>query len=97
MAHSNQDPIIQAHRAQIAELDLRVLEALNARIDLVKRLKDHKEAQGLGFFDAAQEGRLLAALRQANCGPLPDEGLGAIFRLILDWTRRAASGEAKAD
>jgi len=97
VAHSNQDPIIQAHRAQITELDLRILETLNARIDLVKRLKDHKEAQGLGFLDATQEDRVLGALRQANHGPLPDEGLEAIFRLILDWGRRAASGEAKAD
>ncbi|NWJ40258.1 MAG: chorismate mutase [Geothrix sp.] len=97
VVHSNQDPIIQAHRAQIAELDLRVLEALNARIGLVRRLKEHKEAQGISFFDAAQEDRLLAALRQANRGPLPDEGLDAIFRLILAWTRRAASGEAQAD
>jgi len=97
VAHSNQDPIIQAHRAQIAELDLRILETLNVRIDLVKRLKQHKEAQGLGFFDAAQEDRLLAALRQANRGPLSDEGLEAIFRLILDWTRHTASRETQAD
>jgi len=96
VAHSNQDPVIQAHREQIAELDLRILEALNARIDLVKRLKAHKEARGLSFFDAAQEERLLAALRQANRGPLPDEGLAAIFRLILDWGRRAASGGGRA-
>lgn len=97
MTSSFQDPIIQTLRAQIAALDLRILETLNARIDLVKCLKAHKEAQGLGFFDAAQEGRLLAALRQANCGPLPDEGLEAIFRLILDWTRHIASQEPQAD
>lgn len=97
MAPTNPDRVIQTHRAQIAELDQRVLEALNARIGLVQRLRTHKEAQGLAFRDAAQEARLLAALRQANPGPLPDEGLEAIFRLILDWTRRAASGEAGTD
>ncbi|MCE1205214.1 MAG: chorismate mutase [Holophagaceae bacterium] len=96
MAHSNQDPVLQAHREQIAELDLRILEALNARIDLVKRLKAHKEARGLGFLDAVQEDRLLATLHQANRGPLPNEGLAEIFRLILDWGRRAASRDAGA-
>jgi chorismate mutase len=93
------DPTIRTYRAQIAELDLKLLEALNARIDLVKRLKDHKEARGLGFHDAAQEDRVLAALGRANRGPLSGEGLEAIFRLVLEWSKRdaARAGEAQAD
>ena len=84
-------PVIREHRAQIAALDLKILEALNQRIGLVKRLKDHKEAQGLGFHDAAQEDRLLAALRQANRGPLSDQGLHEVFSLILAWSKREAA------
>ena len=87
----SQDPIIQQHRAGIAELDRQILEALNARIHLVKRLKEHKEALGLGFHDATQEDRLLSALSQANPGPLSEEGLQAIFKLILAWTKREAA------
>jgi chorismate mutase/prephenate dehydratase len=88
---SNHDPIIESHRAQIAALDRQVLAALNQRIHLVKRLKDHKAAHGLGFHDATQETRVLAQLAQANEGPLSEEGLRAIFALILQWSKREAA------
>lgn len=96
MAGSSDDPFLQQHRAQIAELDLQILESLNQRIHLVKRLKDYKEAQGLHFYDAAQEERVLADLGRVNRGPLSEEGLQAIFRLIIEWSKRSAA-EAGAD
>lgn len=92
MSPSSPDPIIESHRAQISALDQQILSALNQRILLVKRLKDHKAAQGLGFHDAAQEARVLAQLAQANEGPLSEAGLQAIFALILQWSKREAAG-----
>ncbi len=93
------DPIIQQHRAQVSELDLAILEALNQRVHLVKQLKDHKASQGLRFYDAAQEDRVIATLSQANPGPLSSEGLSEIFRLIMEWSKReaAALGDIKPD
>jgi chorismate mutase len=96
MEPTHPDHAIQVHRAQIAAQDLKILEALNTRIDLVKRLRAFKETQGLPFHDAAQEDRLLAALREANQGPLPDEGVEEVFRLILAWTKRATAGSEAA-
>jgi chorismate mutase len=87
----NPDPVVQAFRRQIADLDLAILEALNRRIGLVKRLKDHKEAQGLGFHDPAQERRLLDALAEANPGPLSEEGLREVFGIILARAKRDAA------
>ncbi len=86
------DPGIQDYRERISALDLGILEALNRRVDLVKRLKDLKEARGLAFHDPAQEERLMAALVEANQGPLSDEGLREIFGLILTWAKRDAAG-----
>lgn len=99
MVHPNPDPLLQQQRALIADLDQKILAALNERIGLVRQLKAHKEALGLGFYDPAQEERLIRALREANGGPLPNEGLEAIYRLILAWTRHAAgeAGDAQAD
>ncbi|MGA2082602.1 MAG: chorismate mutase [Holophaga sp.] len=88
MARSSDDPVVRSCRQQIAGLDRRILEALNLRIDLVKRLKVHKEAQGLAFHDPAQEERLLDQLCRANGGPLSEEGVRTIFRLILEWGKR---------
>jgi len=87
----SEDPFIQRHREQIAALDRQILEALNERIHLVKALRDHKEARGLGFQDPAQEARLLDRLSEANPGPLSEEGLREIFRTILQWAKRDAA------
>lgn len=83
------DPEFVRQRSRIAEVDRALLDLLNRRIALVGDLKAHKAALGLRFEDPGQEARLLAALQQANGGPLPEAGLEAIFRLILHWTKRA--------
>lgn len=92
VAGASDDPLIRACRAQIADLDREILEALNRRIRLVRELKAHKEGRGLAFRDPAQEGALLEALRRANSGPLPDEGVREVFGLILAWCRSGAEG-----
>ena len=79
----SQDPVIKEYRDKISGIDLKILAALNERIMLVKHLKDQKEARGLGFHDADQEARVIANLRQANRGPLSEEGLQELFRLIM--------------
>jgi chorismate mutase len=62
----NQDPAVQDFRAQIAATDLELLGAVNRRIDLVRRLKEHKAAAGLDFVDRAQEERLIDRLVSAR-------------------------------
>lgn len=83
------DPILTARRAEIAALDLRILEAVNARIEAVRALKAHKEARGLAFQDPDQERRLLDRLCAENPGPLPEQGLKDLFSLILAWTKKS--------
>jgi len=91
VARLSQDPVIKEYRDKISGIDLKILAALNERIILVKRLKDQKEARGLGFHDADQEDRVIANLRQANRGPLSEEGLQKLFRLIMEWAKRDAA------
>ena len=98
VANSSGDAILQNHRAQIAALDLAVLQALNARIALVQGLKEYKAAKGLPFHDAAQEERVIARLCQANQGPMSEEGLRELYDFLLAWTKREAArlGATKA-
>jgi chorismate mutase/prephenate dehydratase len=84
------DPVIKSYREQISDNDLKILEALNKRIRLVKSLKDYKETQGLSFYDAAQEDWVITFLSRANRGPLTDEGLRAIYTHILEVAKREA-------
>jgi chorismate mutase/prephenate dehydratase len=82
------DPLIESLREQIAERDRQILEAVNARLTLVAELRQHKQRAGVEFVDPRQEERLLAALEEANVGPLSTEGLRRLFREILALTKR---------
>ena len=91
MAESTNDPVIKHYREQISDNDVKILDALNKRIRLVKSLKDYKEAQGLSFYDAAQEDWVITYLCRANRGPLTNEGLREIYSLVLQVAKREAA------
>jgi chorismate mutase len=91
VAAGSTDPVIRNYREKISDNDLKILEALNKRIKLVKTLKDYKEAQGISFYDAAQEDWVITYLCRANTGPLSKEGVREIFELILQWAKREAA------
>ena len=91
MSATSVDPVIKHYRDQISDNDLKILEALNRRIKLVKSLKEYKEAQGLSFYDAAQEDWIVTYLCRANRGPLSNESLREIYTLILQAAKRDAA------
>ncbi len=95
MPATNVDPVIKQYRDQISDNDLKILEALNKRIKLVKSLKEYKEAQGLSFYDPAQEDWIITYLCRANAGPLSNEGLREIYTLILHVAKRDAAAAAE--
>ena len=98
VAEANTDPVVRNYREKISDNDLKIVEALNKRVQLVKSLKDYKETNGLSFYDAAQEDWVITYLCRANRGPLSNEGLREIFGLILQSVKReaAALGDEKA-
>ncbi|HEX4931036.1 MAG TPA: chorismate mutase [Gaiellaceae bacterium] len=82
------DPLIRQLREQLSDNDVRIIEALNARLKLVARLKRVKEERGIGFLDPAREEWMLQYLTRANRGPLSPEGLQEIYTELLDLTKR---------
>jgi chorismate mutase len=96
MAEQNDDPLIRQLREQISDADRTIVEAVNARLKLVAKLKAYKESRGLSFVDPEREEWMLSYLSRANRGPLSGEGLNEIFGEILDLTKREVgrSGEA---
>ena len=82
------DPLIRQLREQISDNDRAIVEAINARLKLVARLKGYKESRGLSFLDPDREQWMLQYLARANRGPLSAEGLRELFREILDLTKR---------
>jgi chorismate mutase len=82
------DPVVRDLRGEISELDRTILDAVNARLDLVARLKRYKESKGLPFLDPERERQLVEELARANRGPLSDEGLHDLVTTLLELTKR---------
>lgn len=96
MEAPNTDPVIRQYREQISDNDLKILEALNKRLQLVKTLKEYKESHGYSFYDAAQEDWVITYLCRANRGPLSNEALREIFGVILSTLKREAAALSEA-
>jgi chorismate mutase/prephenate dehydratase len=87
----NADQQIQELRAQISDNDRAIVKALNRRVELVARLKRHKESQGIAFVDPHQEEAVLRDLSRTNRGPLSQDGLRELYREIIELTKREVS------
>jgi chorismate mutase len=85
---STDDPLIRQLREQISDTDRAIVEAVNARLKLVARLKSYKESRGISFVDPEREEWMLQYLSRANRGPLSPEGLRELLSEILDLTKR---------
>ena len=85
------DPLIRQLREQLSDNDVAIVEAINARLKLVARLKRVKEERGIGFLDPAREEWMLQYLTRANRGPLSADGLREIYTELLDLTKREVS------
>jgi chorismate mutase len=82
------DPVLRELREQISATDRAILDAFNARLELVARIKKHKASRGIGFLDPERELTMLRELADGNSGPLSEEGLRELFAEILDLTKR---------
>ncbi len=81
------DAVVRQMRDAIIDTDLKLLQTINARIELVKRLRTYKRSQGMSFVDPAREEWLHTYLQGANRGPLSPEGLREIYGHLLDLTK----------
>jgi len=75
-------------RDQIAAVDLEVLDALNRRLELVRRVRAHKQETGAPLIDAAREAELLDELVRSNAGPLGEQAVRSLFSAVLDLMKQ---------
>jgi chorismate mutase len=87
MADPNRDVVVRQMRDAIIDNDLRLLQAVNKRLELVARLRAYKLAQGMEFVDQAREDWMHRYLQGANRGPLSPEGLRELYGHLLDLTK----------
>ena len=68
-----------------------MIEAINARLRLVAKLKSYKESRGFDFVDPDREEWMLRDVSRSNRGPLSPQGLEEIYTAILDLSKREVS------
>ncbi len=82
------DRELQALRKAIDAVDLRLLDLLNERAELVRRVGDVKQGgRRSPVYVGSRERDLVAALVSRNPGPFPDEAIRPVFREIISATR----------
>jgi 3-deoxy-7-phosphoheptulonate synthase / chorismate mutase len=92
-ADSTTDAALDDLRQLLAANDLALLDLVNRRLDLVEKIKQRKSELGVSFVDPEREAWLLDYLRDANTGPLSDEGLRELLTTVLDLTKRELAGD----
>ena len=90
---SGPSPELAELRAAIAGIDRALLDALNRRLELVGRVREHKDATGTRRVDAEREAELLRALVAENRGPLSERSVTAIFSAVLDLMKQELAAE----
>ena len=93
MSEHDVDRTVKELRDEIAAVDLAILADVNARIELVARIRRYKDVAGLPFVDRDRERELIEALDRQNAGPLSDDGLRELYTYLLDLTKREVRGD----
>ena len=93
MTDPTSDPTVRRLRDEISDVDRRIVEAVNARVELVERLRRYKASQGMPFLDPERERQMLEDLVRANHGPVSNEALREFFAKLLDLTKREVTRE----
>jgi chorismate mutase len=91
VANAGDDPVIKQYRDQISDNDLKIIDAVNKRLKLVKQLRVYKEEHGVDFLDPAREEWMLTFVSRANKGPLSRDALTELYRSIVEITKREAA------
>ena len=75
-------------RQQIDALDTELVRLLNERAAIACEIARVKVATGLPAYDGKRESQVLARVAEKNAGPLDEQSIMAIFRGIIQETRR---------
>lgn len=88
MSDHSSDPTVRRLRGEISDLDRSIVDAVNARLQLVSQLRSYKASKGMPFVDPERERELREELASANAGPLSAEGLHELVSELLELTKR---------
>ena len=86
---------IQELRAVIDEIDEGIVHLLNWRLEIAMEIGELKRDKGLPLRIPRREKEVLSRVWGRNQGPLSDEAVSRLYRLIIRETRRAEESGVK--
>jgi chorismate mutase len=84
-------------RKRIDELDRQLLQLLNQRAELVRRLAPLKRRQAIPIYEPEREREIFESLRAQNAGPLRDLAVKRIFQSIIEEMRAVQLDDAPGE
>jgi chorismate mutase len=78
---------VEDWRRKIDEIDRKLVELLNDRSKCVLEIGHIKKQDGSPLYQPDRERQVLAAVEQANRGPLSEAAIRRLFERILDEAR----------
>ena len=82
---------IEEHRAEIDEIDRKIVSLLNERAMHSLQIRDLKPGARMGLYDPRREEEILQKISKLNNGPLYGEHLREIYTTILKVMKEAPS------
>ena len=79
---------IEDWRRKIDEIDNKLVELFNERSKCAIEIGKIKQVENLRVYDPDREREILRRIKEANPGPLDDEGLQRLFERVIDECRR---------
>ena len=76
-------------RSKIDGIDISLLHLLNLRIELALEVGRLKAEEGMAPRAPAREKEILTRMKRLNPGPLTNDSIGKIYRVILDESTKA--------
>ncbi|MBN2823246.1 MAG: chorismate mutase [Coriobacteriia bacterium] len=70
-------------RAQIDQVDCRIVKLINERAELALKIRGLKPQVNWGLYDPKREEQIFAQLSSCNDGPLYDDNLREIYEAVL--------------
>jgi chorismate mutase len=82
------DAVVSELREEISAADDALVAAMNRRLELARRIFEHKEANAIPILDPGREEAMVARLQRENPGPLSDDGVADLVGFVLGLTKR---------
>lgn len=79
---------IEDWRVEIDKIDAELLRLLNARAEIAVRVGESKRVAGLSVLNRGREREVIERARRTNRGPLDDEAVERLFRVVIRESRR---------